>query len=106
MISGGTDTGVMKMVGEANKGTENVSIGVVTWGVLAHSEALLPKDPTPPTEQEKTEKPIEHPYPKEGSYLNLEKNKCYVDENHTHFLFVDDPGKEGNWGAEIDFRNR
>ena len=44
-------------------------------------------------------------YPKEGSYLNLEKNKCYLDENHTHFLFVDD-GTEGNWGVEIAFRNR
>ena len=102
MISGGTDTGVMKMVGEANKGTENVSIGVVTWGVLAHSDELLPQDPTPPTEQ----KTIEHLYPKEGSYLNLEKNVCYVDENHTHFLFVDDNGKKGDWGVEIDFRNR
>ena len=43
MVSGGTNTGVMKLVGDANYGTNNICIGIATWGVIAKRDALVDK---------------------------------------------------------------
>ena len=36
---------------------------------------------------------------------NLQIQGSYIDNNHSHFLLVDD-GTEGNYGVEIEFRAR
>ncbi|KAL9966190.1 hypothetical protein ACROYT_G024228 [Oculina patagonica] len=102
IITGGTNAGVMKHVGEAVKeqaitfGSEdkvNV-IGIATWGIVDRKDSLIaPKD-------------------KNGLYpawYRMEQlpgsGGALLDSNHSHFLLVDN-GTEGKYGVEIDLRSR
>ena len=93
VVSGGTNTGVMKMVGDANYGTNNTCIGIVTWGIVANKEGLL--------HQEGKSRRYDYHL---NSYLAHE-GCAYLDYNHSHFLLVDD-GSENKFGREIEFRGR
>lgn len=94
VTSGGTNTGVMKLVGDAVHGTSNTCIGIVSWGVIAKREDLVSS----------AEKPAGGTFPYHlGSYL-LEDG-VFLDYNHTHFLLVDD-GSVGKFGREIQLRSK
>lgn len=94
IITGGTHSGVMKHVGKAvneyltangNK-KEIVIIGIASWGRVQGNELL--------------EKKREVKYEQE----QLDPSKALLDENHTHFLLIDNGKNE--FGEEIDFRTR
>lgn len=90
IITGGTNTGVMKLVGEAIvESVVDLSkvtvLGIATWGKVADRENLLA-----------TEKCIDY-HPEPGNDVKL-------DPNHTHFILADD-GSTGKFGVEIEFRS-
>ena len=96
IVTGGTDSGVMKLVGEGMaeyNALERVQlIGIANWGNIHGREALFDvRDGV--IEYAKTK-------PNDATGANLEPN-------HTHFLLVD-TGLEGGkaWGGEIAFRAR
>eukprot|EP00004_Rigifila_ramosa_P002845 TRINITY_DN128_c0_g2_i1.p1 TRINITY_DN128_c0_g2~~TRINITY_DN128_c0_g2_i1.p1 ORF type:complete len:1464 (-),score=371.71 TRINITY_DN128_c0_g2_i1:13-3942(-) len=93
IMTGGTDTGVMKYVGEAIGESAVPLIGFVSWGVISHREELIVKDHS---------RIDTHPYQKKMS--NSSKNAA-LDPNHTHFVLVDD-GTTGQWGKEIQTRTK
>ncbi|KAM6934197.1 transient receptor potential cation channel subfamily M member 2 [Xenentodon cancila] len=97
IITGGTNAGVMKYVGQAVKDfalssslrSKIVAIGVATWGVIHNREALVHRDGCFP-----------------AHYLMDSKDQgqlSCLDNNHTHFLLVDD-GTHGHYGVEIELR--
>ncbi|KAJ8036475.1 Transient receptor potential cation channel subfamily M member 3 [Holothuria leucospilota] len=100
IITGGSNSGVMRYVGEAvrdyaiaaggSAATNVVAIGIATWGVLDQQEALIhPEGRWPATYR------MDNPKPK-GPRL---------DPNHTHFILVDD-GTTGKFGVEIKLRSK
>ncbi|XP_053482029.1 transient receptor potential cation channel subfamily M member 2 [Ictalurus furcatus] len=100
ILTGGTNTGVMKHVGRAVRdynlssntvGGQIVAIGVATWGVIHNRQALVHPDGRFPA----------HYYLDEHCQGHL---SC-LDVNHSHFLLVDD-GTSGKYGAEIELRGR
>ncbi|OWF39756.1 transient receptor potential cation channel subfamily M member 2-like [Mizuhopecten yessoensis] len=115
IISGGSNTGIMKEVGEAvrdfnltaNCGQSIVAIGIATWGVVQNREHL--RNVT------KSHTEIEHTIkvPSSVDDLNssrsykiervVNRNETFLNPNHTHFILVDD-GSEHQFGKEIAFR--
>ncbi|XP_073236045.1 transient receptor potential cation channel subfamily M member 3-like [Porites lutea] len=104
IITGGTNTGVMKHVGKAVKGhtvmsrgamlTDKTSqvhlIGIAPWGIVEHRSELI----------KKTQDLVTY-----HMTSSLEIQGSCIDNNHSHFLLVDD-GTEGKYGGEIAFRAR
>ncbi|KAM4559363.1 transient receptor potential cation channel subfamily M member 2 [Odontesthes bonariensis] len=99
IITGGTHTGVMKHVGQAVRDYtlsssmqgKIVAIGVATWGVIHNRDKLV--DP-------------EGCFP--AHYLMDAKSQgklTCLDNNHTHFLLVDD-GTNERYGVEIELRSK
>uniref|UniRef100_A0A665WZT2 Transient receptor potential cation channel, subfamily M, member 2 n=1 Tax=Echeneis naucrates TaxID=173247 RepID=A0A665WZT2_ECHNA len=100
IITGGTHTGVMKHVGQAVRDYalssssmqgQIVAIGVATWGVIHNRDALVSSEGCFP-----------------AHYLmdvNGQGRLSCLDNNHTHFLLVDD-GTHGRYGVEIELRSR
>jgi hypothetical protein len=121
IITGGSDSGIMKYVGEARnkEGTQVPLIGIMPWGVVRGRQGLLatPSDCTtkPPAEQ--------LPQDYEASVLNwntltkkwhnekenenekVEKptREASLNHNHTHFILVKD-GESHMFGTEIPLR--
>lgn len=101
VITGGTNTGVMKHVGEAlqvaSKGQYGTPwdsqkrvycIGIATWGIVEHRNLLTD--------------------PKNGTvryYMtnSISSQGACLDNNHTHFFLVDN-GTINKYGGEIKFR--
>lgn len=104
MITGGTNCGVMKYVGEALQGSTKACIGIATWGVISKREDLNP-DTCRRCEINSNTCNANEPknsYSYEvGSWLT--EDGAYLDSNHTHFLLVDD-GNVNNYGVEIPTR--
>ncbi|XP_074622988.1 transient receptor potential cation channel subfamily M member-like 2 isoform X1 [Acropora palmata] len=102
IITGGTNTGVMKHVGEAVRehemtlGSEdkvNV-IGIATWGIVDRKESLI------------ASKDQNGLYPALYRMENdPESSGALLDSNHSHFLLVDN-GTEEKYGVEIDLRSK
>ncbi|XP_077993759.1 transient receptor potential cation channel subfamily M member 2-like [Glandiceps talaboti] len=100
IITGGTHTGVMKLVGEAVRdytlgsgsyGRRSiVSIGVVPWGVVHKRENLINKE-----NRYKVQYQVEDPDSVEAS----------LDPSHSHFILVDD-GTCNKYGTEIELRGK
>eukprot|EP00794_Sanderia_malayensis_P009475 gene9475-10465_t len=104
VITGGTNTGVMKQVGRALQGTptrNRVSpsgeghgsvpcIGIAPWGNVEHREKLC---------QESESTINYHMLHRKG------RKGAYLDNNHTHFLLVDD-GTVGKYDIEREFRRK
>ncbi|XP_075334645.1 transient receptor potential cation channel subfamily M member 2-like [Odontesthes bonariensis] len=98
IITGGTHTGVMKHVGQAVRDYtlsssmqgKIVAIGVATWGVIHNRDKLV--DP-------------EGCFPAHYSMDTKSQGKLScLDNNHTHFLLVDD-GTNERYGVEIELRS-
>ncbi|XP_077393579.1 transient receptor potential cation channel subfamily M member 2 [Festucalex cinctus] len=97
IITGGTNTGVMKHVGQAVRDYslsssmqgQIVTIGLATWGVIHNKEVLVHSQGCFPAH-----------YP-----MDVKGRLPCIDNNHTHFLLVDD-GTHGRYGVEIDLRSR
>nr|XP_061799468.1 transient receptor potential cation channel subfamily M member 2-like [Nerophis lumbriciformis] len=97
IITGGTNTGVMKHVGQAVRDYylsssmqgQIVTIGLATWGVIHNKEVLVHSQGCFPAH-----------YP-----MDVKGRLPCLDNNHTHFLLVDD-GTHGRYGVEIDLRSR
>uniref|UniRef100_A0A1A8QB26 Transient receptor potential cation channel, subfamily M, member 2 n=1 Tax=Nothobranchius rachovii TaxID=451742 RepID=A0A1A8QB26_9TELE len=97
IITGGTNTGVMKHVGQAVRdyglsslqGKEIVAIGVATWGVIHKRDTLVREDGRFPAHY--------------SMDVNGQGRLSCLDNNHTHFLLVDD-GTHGCYGVEIELR--
>ncbi|GFO31362.1 transient receptor potential cation channel subfamily m member 2-like [Plakobranchus ocellatus] len=104
IITGGTASGVMEFVGEAvrdhititGRGSQVpcVALGIVTWGCVANRLAL-------DGEGEKGLWPATYAI---EDVVHLPRGMASLDPNHTHFLLVDN-GREGVFGAEINFRS-
>lgn len=102
IITGGTNTGVMKHVGEAVKEQEmtfgsedkvNV-IGIATWGIVDRKDSLI------------ASKDQNGLYPAMYRMENVQESSgALLDSNHSHFLLVDN-GTEGKYGVEIGLRSR
>ncbi|XP_062614395.1 transient receptor potential cation channel subfamily M member-like 2 isoform X2 [Saccostrea cucullata] len=101
IITGGTNAGVMKHVGEAVRDYGLVSastnpiivIGVATWGCIQNKEDL-------------TDPECRGKWP--ASYRLGKKQRIkesFLDPNHTHFVLVDN-GTQHQFGVEIPFRAR
>lgn len=93
VITGGTNTGVMKHVGEALEGQSKTLIGIATWGIVSNNAKLVKSDKIPLGGK--------FPYEVKSSLL---KKGAYLDHSHTHFLLIHD-GSEGKYGVEINFRS-
>ena len=96
IITGGTNTGVMRLVGEAvaeeyptySLEKKLTVLGIATWGVIYDRKLL--------------ERELEH----KEDYVEergKEKRDVLLDPNHNNFILVDD-GSERQFGREIDFR--
>ncbi|XP_033755589.1 transient receptor potential cation channel subfamily M member-like 2 isoform X2 [Pecten maximus] len=101
IITGGTHTGVMEIVGEGireyiltyGKQKDIVCLGVPLWGIIANRDAL--------DEDENGNFPAI--YSKQGLEAEKGKRTVPLDHNHTHFVIVDDGSRE-KFGGEIEFR--
>lgn len=95
IITGGTNTGVMRLVGEAAAEEFNrvTVIGIATWGKIADRQLLVHKIGST------SSSPIQY-YPEN---TEVKSKDVALDPNHTHFLLVDD-GSVGEFGVEIEFR--
>ncbi|XP_034042353.1 transient receptor potential cation channel subfamily M member 2 isoform X2 [Thalassophryne amazonica] len=99
IITGGTHTGVMKHVGQAVRDYalsssmqgQIVAIGVATWGTLHNRKTLVNPEGSFPAEY--------------VTDVQGQGRMCCIDNNHTHFLLVDD-GTHGHYGVEIELRSR
>jgi len=94
-VTGGTNTGVMKHVGEALQGaTTNVyCIGVATWGIVNERKRLK--------NHEKENVPTVDYHVSSSTDT---RGAC-LDNNHSHFILVD-KGQVNKYGGEIDLRGK
>ena len=88
MVTGGTNTGVMKYVGEALEGYKNPRIGIATWGKITQNECLINSN------DHTKEYTVRSSFYEPGAYL---------DHNHSHFLLVDSGLSQ--FGGEIEWRS-
>uniref|UniRef100_A0A087YKX8 Transient receptor potential cation channel, subfamily M, member 2 n=1 Tax=Poecilia formosa TaxID=48698 RepID=A0A087YKX8_POEFO len=101
IITGGTNAGVMRHVGQAvrdyalsnTKQREIVAIGVAPWRVIHNRDKLV---------NEEGCFPAQYVIDKQG-----QGNMACLDDNHSHFLLVDDGTSDKNaYGAEIPLRTQ
>ncbi|XP_076026101.1 transient receptor potential cation channel subfamily M member 2-like isoform X2 [Genypterus blacodes] len=101
IITGGTHSGVMKYVGQAvrdyamsNSTTQSqmVAIGVATWGTVHNGNVLVDPQGCFPANYEMD--------------VQGQGHLSCLDNNHTHFLLVDDGTIDGCGGVEIELRGR
>ncbi|XP_057292178.1 transient receptor potential cation channel subfamily M member 3-like isoform X1 [Hydractinia symbiolongicarpus] len=93
VITGGTNTGVMKHVGEALQGASKACIGIATWGIVSKREKLIGSNLNP----------VGGKFSYNVASSLVEKG-AFLDHNHTHFLLADD-GSSGKYGVEISVRS-
>ncbi|EGD74678.1 hypothetical protein PTSG_06043 [Salpingoeca rosetta] len=99
IVTGGTNTGVMKYVGQAIKDVQSQVtsplIGIVPWSIVNNKDALCELETGDPTRGAVV------------SYGDPDRFTgrafCSLDRNHTHFLLVDD-GTLDEFGGEIKLR--
>lgn len=99
IITGGTNVGVMRLVGDAVNEDLRANklhvLGIATWGVVAFRDKLI-------------RKVADHDlnvvdYFPEDDCVNEDSKAVSLNPNHTHFLLVDD-GSTNEFGKEINFR--
>ncbi|XP_066544155.1 transient receptor potential cation channel subfamily M member 2 isoform X2 [Amia ocellicauda] len=100
ILTGGTNTGVMKHVGTAvqdyttstvSKDGKIVTIGIATWGTVHNRQYLV--DP---------EGKFPGHYPLDAE---TQGHLSCLDNNHSHFILVDN-GTHGSYGVEIALRSK
>ncbi|KAJ8304156.1 hypothetical protein KUTeg_017739 [Tegillarca granosa] len=95
IITGGTNTGVTRHVGDAisdrttKAKNKVVAIGIAPWGIVENKEEMVGKD-------------LVVPY---HCVSSLKTNYAVLNSNHSYFLLVDN-GTVGKYGGEIIFRKR
>ncbi|XP_033750310.1 LOW QUALITY PROTEIN: transient receptor potential cation channel subfamily M member 3-like [Pecten maximus] len=95
IITGGTNTGVTRHVGDtiSDRTTKLknkvVAIGIAPWGIVENKEDLIGKDKVVPYHCVSSPK----------------TNYAVLNSNHSYFLLVDN-GTVGKYGGEIIFRKR
>ncbi|ESO93554.1 hypothetical protein LOTGIDRAFT_161660 [Lottia gigantea] len=101
IITGGSNAGVMKYVGEAIKEisisdekNRVVAIGVAPWGCVKKRDELINSEGVWP-----------YKYSLNDGMKSDNPNETLLDPNHTHFLLVDN-GTQNKWGTEIAFRSK
>ncbi|XP_076821170.1 transient receptor potential cation channel subfamily M member-like 2 isoform X1 [Clavelina lepadiformis] len=107
IISGGTHTGVMKVVGEAIRDhvvaheSDAIALGIATFGVLHHQKDLHDFAVT-------ANKDLTGFHYKLKSVCKQEDSaeKVSLDKHHSHFILVDDDKKDSKFGKEIELRAR
>ena len=92
IITGGMNTGIMKLVGEIVQINPDRSrpihlIGIASWGCVAGFEQLQVEDEN-----------VNYMEPRRDS-----RGQAPLEPNHTEFIFVDDNSRN-KYGGEIDFR--
>jgi hypothetical protein len=99
VITGGTDTGVMALVGaaiaahSATGGERMPCIGIAPYRAVMHKE--------------KFHKPGEHGGKVHARWKKMGRNSGFeagLDPHHTHFLLIDNDKKGSPFGGEIKFR--
>uniref|UniRef100_H2ZBZ0 TRPM SLOG domain-containing protein n=1 Tax=Ciona savignyi TaxID=51511 RepID=H2ZBZ0_CIOSA len=103
IVTGGTNTGVMKHVGKAvnehsavkSSSEKVVTLGIATWGIVKNRKNLIRPSNDPEWQAEYNINP-ETINPKTESLLDL---------NHSHFILVDD-GSKNKFGKEIELRTK
>ncbi|XP_035828049.1 transient receptor potential cation channel subfamily M member-like 2 isoform X2 [Aplysia californica] len=97
IVTGGTNTGVMKHVGEAVRDFGLTSegrvmtIGIAPWGCVQNKEHLITND-------NQGKWPALYRIEKD-----VKKRQSFLDPNHTHFILVDN-GTQMQFTVEIPFR--
>ena len=94
IITGGTNTGVMRHVGKALEGKSKTLIGIATWGIISSKEKLM--------ESKVIQLGDKFEYEVDNS---LPCKKSYLDHNHSHFLLVHN-GKTERYGGKLKFRSK
>ncbi|XP_053405277.1 transient receptor potential cation channel subfamily M member 3-like isoform X7 [Mercenaria mercenaria] len=95
IITGGTNTGVTRHVGDAisdrslKAKNKIVAIGIAPWGIVENKDDLVGKD-------------VIVPY---HCVSSPKTNYSVLNNNHSYFLLVDN-GTVGKYGGEIIFRKR
>jgi transient receptor potential cation channel subfamily M protein 2 len=104
IITGGTNAGVMKLVGDAvadegrKYGCDFTVIGVASWGKIALRHQMTKNRLFVYGKNEVS-------CNARSSKTSLDANDPLLDPNHTHFILVDD-GSDSKFGVEIPFRAR
>ena len=106
VISAGTDTGIMKILGSTIRAIESEEeihiplVGIVPFGATNNFEMLVAHAIDDRNHLELTSGDVEYPHTfasREGAALN---------PNHSHFLLVDDGTRGAKaWGCEIPLRS-
>ncbi|XP_052279179.1 transient receptor potential cation channel subfamily M member 3-like isoform X3 [Dreissena polymorpha] len=95
IITGGTNTGVTRHVGDAisdrslKAKNKIIAIGIAPWGIVENKEELIGKD-------------VIVPY---HCVSSPRTNYSVLNNNHSYFLLVDN-GTVGKYGGEVIFRKR
>ena len=130
IVDGGTDTGVMKLMGMAiaRDGHRVDLIGVANWGIVISRECMLLENDTHQGDGRKRQPSLQPSYRRKTSvmlqlenliddYRSHTKRNCYLktqpnstsgaglDPNHRFFVLIDD-GTVGKFGSEIDARGK
>lgn len=115
-MTGGTNEGIMKIIGEAFKNSVNhlengkklILLGIANWTTIKNNHLLIKKTSkeniisNEPTNYVMSEDEVKyHPY---KEFLNIQKG-AYLDPNHTHFILVDN-AYLNNYGGEVEYRAR
>ncbi|XP_078671110.1 transient receptor potential cation channel subfamily M member-like 2 isoform X2 [Branchiostoma floridae x Branchiostoma belcheri] len=101
ILTGGTNSGIMKCVGEAvrdqvsNFATSPVAIGIATWGSIDNRKSLEP--------HEAGRKDV-FPAIYSCDELDRQKETAALDLNHTHFILVDDGSEKVFSDSDIILR--
>ena len=131
VVTGGTDGGVMKLVGEtmnemstglhADDMVEEdgefhgVCLGIASWGIVDGHEEMTsgevhrytPLDSNWQKQREMNANLVIANEIRKKRGETSQKMRVMLDQHHTHFLFVDGGiDKEGEFGEEIDFRTK
>lgn len=95
ITTGGTNTGIMKHVGETVRLSRSkvTLLGIASWTATSRHEDLKISS---------NEQQLPVVYRMKDEKLRFSKSQ-YLEPNHTHFILVDD-SKYNNFGAEIEFR--
>ena len=131
IVDGGTDTGVMKLMGQAvaRDGHRVDLIGVANWGIVISRECMLLENGAQIAGEGRKRQPSLQPsyrrktsvmlqlenliddyrsHTKRNCYLKTQPNSVFgagLDPNHRFFVLVDD-GTVGKFGTEIEARGK
>ena len=110
IITGGTNAGVMKLVGTTVRESDDplVCVGVATLGSIDRHEDMLRAKPRSVFSYEREcayDEEDERMSNMSGTSSRPQQTRTSLDPNHSHFILVDD-GTTDKFGGEIEFRSK